>query len=90
MYGLVQKKVVLGGVDCMKAKSAALFVFKATGFMSEIYLKTDERLANGKSLLSVIAMMLKNGDEVTVMTEGADEELALDAMCNFLTCVTDD
>ena len=86
---MLRRKVVLDGVDCMKAKGAALFVFKSSGFISEIYLSNNERTANGKSLLSVISMMLKKGDEVTVITDGVDEAEALDAMCEFLSNVTD-
>ena len=36
--------------------------------------------ANAKSVLSVLGACIKNGDEVTIICDGEDEEAALQAM----------
>jgi phosphocarrier protein HPr len=33
----------------------------------------DDKQANGKSMLSVMGLGARNGDEITVQVEGADE-----------------
>ena len=81
---MISKKVVVGGAGCLRAKSAALFVYKAGELLSSIELATASREADGKSLLGVLSLMIANGDEVTVTVNGADEEKAIKVLSEFL------
>jgi phosphocarrier protein HPr len=55
------------------ARPAGILVKKAQPYASEITLVKEDKQANGKSMLSVMGLGARNGDEITVQVEGADE-----------------
>ena len=58
------------------ARQAAWLVYCANKFNSEILLKSNGKTGNAKSILSVEAMDLAEGDEVKIIAEGSDAEEA--------------
>ncbi len=66
----VEKTVTVGLVDGLHAKTAAIFVQKAGQYQSEVHLKKGSSLINGKSILGLMSIVLKQGDEVTLVAEG--------------------
>lgn len=81
---LIKKNVIVGGAGCLRAKSAALLVYKTGEFMSEIYMMKGSRKANAKSLLGVLSLVIACGDEVELLVNGPDEEVAADLLETFL------
>jgi len=81
---LIQKKIVVGGAGCLRAKSAAMLVYKTGEFMSEIYMSKGSRSANAKSLLGVLSLVIACDDTVELTVTGPDEELATDLLEKFL------
>ena len=55
------------------ARPAGILVKKTQPYASEITLVKGDKQANGKSMLSVMGLGARNGDEITVQAEGADE-----------------
>ncbi len=55
------------------ARPAGILVKKTQPYASEVTLIKDDKQANGKSMLSVMGLGARNGDEITVQVEGADE-----------------
>jgi len=41
----------------------------------------DGRRANGKSLLELLAMAVQGGTEISITTDGSDEQEAMDTIC---------
>ncbi|WP_353625913.1 HPr family phosphocarrier protein [Bacillus sp. JCM 19041] len=66
----MEKTVTVGLVDGLHAKTAAIFVQKAGQYQSEVHLKKGSSLINGKSILGLMSIVLKQGDEVTLVAEG--------------------
>lgn len=66
----------------LHARAAAQLVRLATTFSSKITLHRDDngRLANAKSILSLLALAASRGTIVSIKVEGADEEAAIDAV----------
>ena len=64
----------------LHARAAAKFVSTATRFESKIKISKDGRLVDGKSIMSVMMLAASCGSEIEVMTDGADESEALDAL----------
>lgn len=59
---------------------------------TKITLATEVKLANAASMISVIALGLKNGAKVEIRAEGADaaaEEAAVKAIGDFILSVND-
>ena len=62
------------------ARPATVFVQRATQFACAVAVCAHGRTANGKSLLNLIALGAKSGDELTIETSGDDEAKALKAL----------
>jgi len=64
----------------LHARPAALFVQTAKQFQSEIKVTHDEREANAKSILGVLALGAEQGAVITIRAEGEDADQALAAL----------
>lgn len=65
------------------ARPAGLLVKEAKQFASEITLECGGKKAGAKGLMGVMSMAVKQGNEVIVSAEGADEEAAIAALEAF-------
>ena len=52
----------------------------ACDFKSSIYLKTEGKSINAKSIMGMMALSLENIDEISIQVEGSDEDKALDIL----------
>ena len=68
----------------MNASNSPLLVQKANTYKSSIWIQTEERQVNAKSLLGVVTLGVKKGMTVTLIAEGADESEALDGICDLI------
>ena len=59
---------------------ATYFVQKANEFESSIYLESDNRKMNAKSLLGIMSLGIVTGATVTLSAVGADAEDAVNAL----------
>ena len=84
MESTVERTVTLGSKSGLHARPAAIFVQHAKGFQSQITLAKNEKTANGKSILSVLALGAEKGDEVTLKINGSDAENALNKLVRLL------
>jgi phosphotransferase system HPr (HPr) family protein len=73
-----------GGVD-LHARPAAQFVRTAVGFSASIEVQADGRVADGKSLLAILALGARGGTSLTLTASGDDARLALDALCDCVS-----
>lgn len=67
----------------LHARPAALFVKLANKFASDISicnLSASGKWANAKSILGLLTCGVKQGDQVEVKAEGADEDMAVEAL----------
>lgn len=71
----------------LESKMAALFIQKTSEFKSSIYITNGERKANAKSLLGVLSLAISDGDRVTIIAEGEDENEALKELGKYLQSV---
>ena len=65
------------------ARPAALIAQTANKFASEITLEKDTMSVNAKSIMGVITMAAGYNTTLTIKAEGADEQQAVDAICNL-------
>ena len=81
----MKKKTVQVAIgEGLDARGVALTVQTAGHFQAEIHLTDGIRRMNAKSLMGMMAMGIALGDEVTVETEGPDEDEAMESMVSFL------
>lgn len=53
-------------------------------YQAKVQLKNGDHVANAKSVLSVLAARVQQGDEVELICDGADEEEVLSALVKML------
>jgi len=62
---------------------AAKLIQKASEYESNIWIQKEERKANAKSLLGLLSLGISPGDRITIITDGRDEETALNELEAF-------
>lgn len=60
------------------AKSIALMVQEASKYDSSVYLESENKRVNVKSIMGMMSLVLKSGTKVTLTVDGPDEETALE------------
>ena len=81
---MVTKDVLVGCASGLHNKQATYFVQKANEFESSIWLESDNRKMNAKSLLGIMSLGISNGAKVTLIASGSDEEAAVAALEQLL------
>ena len=69
----------------LDTRPVALLVQKASQFQSDIYLETENRRVNAKSIMGMMTLGLDTGAEVTVSVNGEDELEAMERLEAYLT-----
>ncbi len=64
---MVTKEVLVGCASGLHNKQATYFVQKANEFESSIWLESDNRKMNAKSLLGIMSLGISNGAKVTLI-----------------------
>lgn len=61
-------------------RQATYFVQKANEFASNVWIESDNRKMNAKSLLGIMSLGIVTGAKVTLSAVGPDEEAAVNAL----------
>lgn len=73
---MVKKMVTVRREQGLEARPIAVLVQKASQFSSRVYIEVGTKSINAKSIMGMMSLRVGNGDQVAVVTEGADEEAA--------------
>ena len=77
---MFSKEVVVRCESGLHNKQATYFVQKANEFESSIWLESDSRKMNAKSLLGIMSLGIITGSTVTLSASGPDAEEAVNAL----------
>jgi Phosphotransferase System HPr (HPr) Family len=69
----------------LHARPATFLIQKANEFSASIWLEKDERRVNAKSLLGVLSLGVGAGESVKVISDGPDEEDAVNVLYDLIT-----
>ena len=69
----------------LETRPVALLVQVASQFQSEVYVESENRRVNAKSIMGMMTLGLDAGAEVTVLTDGSDEKEAMERIEAYLT-----
>lgn len=81
---MVEKNVKVLLKTGLQARPAALFVQEANKYSSDVFLQKDGKKVNAKSIMGLMSLAINSGSEITLVTEGNDEQEALDALVTFV------
>lgn len=74
------KEVIVRCESGLHNKQATYFVQKANEFDSSIWLESDNRKMNAKSLLGIMSLGVVTGSVVNLIASGPDAEAAVNAL----------
>ena len=77
---MFNKEVVVRCESGLHNKQATYFVQKANEFESSIWLESNNRKMNAKSLLGIMSLGITTGTSVTLIADGSDAEAAVTAL----------
>ena len=78
------KRITVQLSEGLQARHTALFVRETRSFQSDIFIAKDEKCVSGKSIMKVMALAVKKGDDITLLTNGVDEHAAARTLEEFL------
>lgn len=81
---MIQKEVVVKCESGLHNRQATYFVQKANEFSSSVWLESENRKMNAKSLLGIMSLGVITGASVTLSAEGSDAEAAVSALESLL------
>ena len=82
---MVEKSVEVLLEDGLQARPAAQFVQEANRFSADLFLEKDGKRINAKSIMGLMSLAITNGETVTLIADGPDEEIALNNLVSFIT-----
>ena len=77
---MFNKEVVVRCESGLHNRQATYFVQKANEFESSIWLESDNRKMNAKSLLGIMSLGIVTGSTITLSAVGPDAEAAVNAL----------
>ena len=77
---MFNKEVVVRCESGLHSRQATYFVQKANEFESSIWLESDNRKMNAKSLLGIMSLGIVTGSTITLSAVGPDAEAAVNAL----------
>lgn len=81
---MVAREVTLLSKMGLESKMAAKLIQKASAYESNIWIQKKERKANAKSLLGLLSLGISPGERITIITDGRDEEIAINDLEAFV------
>ena len=82
---MIRKSITIGISNGLEARPIAMLVQVASQYTSNIYLESEARKVNAKSIMGMMSPGLDNGENVTVSVDGADEEEAMKSIEEYLS-----
>ena len=73
---MIRKPVTIQNNMDMEARPVAHLVQEASQYASQVYILMGSKKINAKSIMGMMSLNLIGGEEITVVTEGEDEEKA--------------
>lgn len=82
---MIKKPVMIQIRNGLEARPVALLVQVASQYDSEIYVESEERHVNAKSIMGMMTLGLNYGDSIVISANGADEEEAMKEIEKYLS-----
>lgn len=81
---MIRKSVTIN-CEGLEARPIAMLVQKASQFTSKVHIEIGNKKVNAKSIMGMMSLSVCGGDEIVVVTEGADEEVAANEIELYLS-----
>ena len=82
---MIETPVIVGHEDGIEGRPIALLVQEASQYASKVYIQVDNKKINAKSIMGMMSLNISDGEAVTVVTDGEDEQEAASAIEEYLS-----
>ncbi len=82
---MITKEIVIKLPTGLEARPVALLVQVASQYECSIYVVSNEKRVNAKSIMGMMGLGLSAGESVTVIADGSDEKLAIENIEKYLS-----
>ena len=82
---MLKKSMKIQLKNGLEARPVAVLVQVASQHESTVYIESDGKKVNAKSIMGMMTLGLDSGEEVTVIADGKDEEEAVANIEKFLS-----
>lgn len=82
---MMEKSIKIQLTGGLEARPVAMLVQLASQYDSSVYLETEGKKVNAKSIMGMMSLALGEGAEVKIVTDGSDEEQAMAGMEDYLS-----
>ena len=82
---MIKKPITIQIPSGLEARPVALLVQVASQFESDIYVESEQRRVNAKSIMGMMTLGLDAGEEITLSANGEDEEAAMSSIEQYLS-----
>jgi len=81
---LVKKSMKIQLARGLEARPVAVLVQVASQFDSSVYLESEGKKVNAKSIMGMMSLGLNTGEKITVEADGLDENDAIEKIESYL------
>ncbi len=81
---MMKETVTIKLENGLEASPVAMLVQVASRYDSTIYIETQNKKVNAKSIMGMMSLGLDNGEDVVIQADGNDESDAISGIGNFL------
>ena len=82
---MTKKEITIQLDNGLETRPVALLVQVASQYDSDIYIESDNKCINAKSIMGMMALGLVPGENVVISANGADEASAMEGIEAYLT-----
>ena len=80
---MIKTSVVVKADKGLDGRPIALLVQEASQYASKVYIQVGEKNVNAKSIMGMMSLSMAGGDQITVVTDGEDEQKAAEGIKTF-------
>ena len=81
---MIETPVIVGHEDGIEGRPIALLVQEASQYASKVYIQVDNKKINAKSIMGMMSLVLKEGDQIILIADGEDENAATESIKELL------
>ncbi|MBR5577661.1 MAG: HPr family phosphocarrier protein [Lachnospiraceae bacterium] len=82
---MMRKEMEIRIAGGLEARPIAVLVQVASQYESSIYLETEGKRVNAKSIMGMMTLALKAGEKIAVEAVGVDEEKAIEGIEKYIS-----
>ena len=82
---MIKKPITIQLASGLEPRAVAVLVQVASQYESKIYVETENKKVNAKSIMGMMTLGLNAGESVVVSAEGTDEQAAIENIEKYLS-----